>query len=249
MTSVKKPLVGVICDRKIINPHPYHVAGEKYLRALIDAADVTPVLIPAFGRESDLGEWMLHLDGLFLTGAYSMVQPALYGADQPEDMEIDTGRDATSMNAIKIALETGIPLLGVCRGFQELVVATGGTLNQFIHEDARYQDHRENKSQPIDVQYGKSHNVTLVDNGQLANICNAAEISVNSLHVQGAETIGDQAVIEAIANDGLVEAISVKDSKAFSIAVQWHPEWKVLTDQPSIDIFAAFGDACRKTVN
>jgi len=246
MTSVKKPLVGVICDRKIIDPHPFHVAGEKYLLALKDAANVTPVLIPAFGAESDLEEWMLHLDGLFLTGAYSMVQPSLYGAEQPEDMEVDNARDSTSFGAIKLALEHGIPLLGVCRGFQELVVATGGTLIQFIHEDARYQDHREDKTQSLDVQYGKAHSVTLVADSQLANICGQDEIQVNSLHVQGAETIGDLAVIEAIANDGLVEAISVKDSKAFTMAVQWHPEWKVLEDEPSRNIFTAFGDACRQ---
>lgn len=247
MTTKRKPLVGVICDRKIIDPHPYHVAGEKYLTALASAAGVTPVLIPAFGNSMDIREWLEHLDGLFLTGAYSMVQPSLYNAEQPEGMEIDIDRDSTSIQAIRVALSAGIPLLGVCRGFQELVVATGGTLNQKIYEDDRFHDHRENKSLSIDGQYGKSHTVDFPKNSKLAAICDCESSTVNSLHVQGAESLGQGVQVEALADDGLVEAISVLDSPSFALAVQWHPEWKVQEDDVSRKIFAAFGEACRKT--
>lgn len=246
MTTTRKPLVGVVCDRKIIDPHPFHIAGEKYLTALMTAAGVTPVLIPAFGSSAEIGDWMHHMDGLFLTGAYSMVQPALYDGNQPEDMLIDPDRDSTSMQAIRLALSSEIPLLGVCRGFQELVVATGGTLNQKLHDDHRYHDHRENKALSIEEQYGKAHVVNFPETSHLAAICGQSSALVNSLHVQGAESIGPDVQIEAVAEDGLIEAISVKNNTSFALAVQWHPEWKVLENEVSRKIFAAFGEACRK---
>lgn len=246
MSDVKtKPLVGVVCDRKIIDPHPFHVVGEKYIKALADAADVIPVLIPSLGADYDVAEWLSALDGLFLTGAYSMVEPARYQQPNPDGMELDPYRDSASFSAIDYALKAGLPILGVCRGFQELVVATGGSLNAEIHNDSRYHDHREDKNQTLEEQYAKAHSVDTSEGGLLRKITGQQSFQVNSLHVQGAEALGQSAVVEAVADDGLVEAISVKDSPAFSLAVQWHPEWKVLEDDASTKIFKAFGDACR----
>lgn len=243
----KKPLVGVVCDRKIVGPHPFHMAGEKYINALLHASDVTPVLIPAFGNTADLESWMAHLDGVFLTGAYSMMDPEHYGATLADgEFEMDADRDATSLALIKMALAKGMPLFGVCRGFQELVVATGGTLNQKVHEDPRYHDHREDKDATLEAQYSKAHDVTFTDNGLLAQMCGCKSAKVNSLHVQGAGTIGKGARIEAIADDGLVEAISATESPGFSLAVQWHPEWKVLEDEVSRKMFSGFGAACKQ---
>ena len=244
-SRLRKPLVGVVCDKKIIEPHPFHVAGDKYIQALISAADVVPVLIPAVAHEHELADWLDHLDGIFLTGAYSMVNPELYDAAVREDMELDPVRDAASMTMIKYALEKVIPLFGACRGFQEMVVATGGTLNQAIHEDKRFNDHREEKGQPLDKQYGQAHRVKLTPGGYLAGILNCETAMVNSLHVQGAESVSDAVNVEAVSEDGLVEAITVKNSRALAMAVQWHPEWKVMEDEVSRKLFAAFGDACK----
>ena len=243
----RKPLVGVICDRKIVGPHPFHMAGEKYINALLSASHVTPVLIPALGNTADLEEWLAHMDGVFLTGAYSMMNPVHYGAALADDeFETDADRDNTSLTLIKMALSKGMPLFGVCRGFQELVVATGGTLNQKVHEDPRYRDHREEKEQTLAQQYSKAHDVVFTEGGLLEQLCGCQTAKVNSLHVQGAGTIGSGAFIEAIADDGLVQAISVIGSEGFAMAVQWHPEWQVLEDQVSTKMFAGFGEACKQ---
>lgn len=245
--SVKKPLVGVVCDRKLIGPHSFHIAGDKYLNALLVAADVTPVMIPALGRSEDIASWMAHLDGIFLTGAYSMLDPEHYGETLADGtFEKDPDRDATSLSLIRHALSMGMPLLAVCRGFQEMVVATGGTLIQMIHEDDRYDDHREDKAKTLDEQYDKAHAVTFTEGGLLAQIAGCNEAMVNSLHVQGAGIIGANARIEAVSPDGLVEAISVIESSNFAMAVQWHPEWKVLEDELSKRLFASFGTACKQ---
>ncbi len=245
--AAKKPLVGVVCDRKLIGPHSFHIVGDKYLKALMLAADVTPVMIPAMGLNSDVATWMEHLDGIFLPGAYSMLDPEHYGeTSASETFDKDSERDATSLALIKRAIAEGMPILGVCRGFQEMVVATGGTLNQLLHEDDRYQDHREDKTQTLDEQYDKAHSVSFTKGGLLAQIAGCNEAMVNSLHVQGAGTIGSAAKVEAVSPDGLVEAISVIDSSNFAMAVQWHPEWKVLEDDVSKRLFARFGTACKQ---
>jgi putative glutamine amidotransferase len=141
-----------------------------------------------------------------------------------------------------------VPVLGVCRGFQEMNVAFGGTLHQKVHEVPGLSDHREDTTLPLDVQYGPAHDVILEQAGLLMDIAGGSKrIQVNSLHSQGIERLGPSLVVEArSATDGLIEAFQVRDAQRFAVAVQWHPEWKVMSNPFSRALFAAFGAASRE---
>lgn len=241
-----RPLVGISADRRVLDPHPFHVVGEKYITAIRDGADAVPFIIPALGDSVDGNDILAKVDGIFLTGSASNVEPQHYAGDASRtDTLHDSHRDETFLNLIPQALETGVPLLAVCRGFQELNVVLGGTLHQHVHEQPGYQDHRENKDDPLEVQYGPAHEVHLVESGLLRKLAGKDTVTVNSVHGQGAARLAKGVTVEAVANDGLVEAFRVDGSKAFALAVQWHPEWRVTENEFSMAIFAAFGDACR----
>ncbi|MDJ0938284.1 MAG: gamma-glutamyl-gamma-aminobutyrate hydrolase family protein [Woeseiaceae bacterium] len=236
-------------DRKIVDPHPYHMVGEKYLQALIDGADALPLVVPVMAEHFDLDALLDTVDGIMLPGSQSNIEPHHYAGDPSREGTLhDTHRDALTLPLLKRAVERAIPVLAVCRGFQELNVALGGSLHQHVEEVPGYHDHRENPDDPLDVQYGPSHTVTLIEGGLLHRLHGAATATVNSLHGQGVRRLADGLSVEAVADDGLIEAFSVDAADGFALAVQWHPEWKV-TDNPfSMEIYRAFGDACRQHV-
>lgn len=241
-----KPLVGVPADRRVIDPHPFHMVGEKYVNALIKGSDVLPLLIPVVPGDVDIDELLATFDGIFLTGSYSNVEPHHYDGEPSDEGTLhDPHRDAVTLPLAKRALETGVPLLAVCRGFQELNVALGGTLHQKVHEVAGYNNHLENKDDPLEKQYGPSHPVGLADGGLLRELVDSDSAMVNSLHAQGVARLAPGVTVEAIADDGLIEAFRVDDVPGFALAVQWHPEWRVMENDLSKAIFKAFGDACR----
>ena len=241
-----KPLVGVPADRRIIDPHPFHMVGEKYLDALIKGSDALPLITPVMPGDVDIDALLERFDGIFLTGSYSNVEPHHYNGSASEQGTLhDPHRDAVTLPLAKRALETGVPLLAVCRGFQELNVVLGGTLHQKIHEVAGYHNHLENKNDPLDKQYGPSHPVNLADGGLLRELAGSDRVMVNSLHAQGVAKLAPGVSIEAVADDGLIEAFRVDEGPGFALAVQWHPEWRVMENEFSRAIFKAFGDACR----
>jgi len=139
-----------------------------------------------------------------------------------------------------------VPVLGICRGFQEMNVAFGGTLHQRLHEVAGHLDHRDDETQPLEVQYGPAHDVTLEPGGVLRSLAASDRIQVNSLHNQGIDRLGAELAVEARAPDGVIEAFRVRDAQRFALAVQWHPEWKVMSNPFSRALFAAFGRASRE---
>ncbi|MDH3620081.1 MAG: gamma-glutamyl-gamma-aminobutyrate hydrolase family protein [Gammaproteobacteria bacterium] len=242
-----KPIVGVPSDRREYGPHPFHMVGEKYLRALFEAADVLPLMTPALADNIDIDELLAQFDGIFLTGSYSNLEPHHYGGEASAEGTLhDPYRDAVTLPLTRRALEKGVPLLAVCRGFQELNVVLGGTLHQKVQEVPGYNNHLENKDDPLDVQYGPSHPVSLPDNGLLRELLGSDTATVNSLHEQGIAKLADGVTVEALADDGLVEAFRVDDVAGFALAVQWHPEWKATENKVSRVIFKAFGDACRE---
>lgn len=239
------PRVGLPTDHKQIGAHPFLAVGEKYVRAVVDGAGCLPLLVPTLDPVLPLRQVLDGLDGLLLTGAVSNIEPHHY-SDEPsyEGNLLDPRRDATSLPLIPLAIEMGVPVLAICRGFQEVNVAFGGSLYQKVHEQPGFMDHRENKDDPLDVQYGPAHDVALVPGGLLATLVGDARATVNSLHGQGVRRLGEGLVVEAQAPDGLIEAFR-HDGPAFMLAVQWHPEWKVAENPFYLAIFRAFGDACR----
>jgi len=243
-----KPVVGIPADRRQLDPHPFHMVGEKYATAVRDGADAIPFLIPALGDSVDAATVLRHVDGILLTGSPSNVEPHHYDgeASRPGTMH-DPHRDETTLPMIDLALEIGVPVFAVCRGFQELNVVLGGSLHQHVHEVEGYHIHRENPDDPLEVQYGPSHEIHLVEGGMLRDLAGTDTVTVNSLHSQGIARLADGVTVEAVADDGLIEGFCVDGAKNFALAVQWHPEWNVAEDKFSMAIFKAFGDACRNS--
>jgi putative glutamine amidotransferase len=230
----------------MIGQHPFHAVGEKYARAVLDAADAVPVLIPAMAKELRMDELIDRLDGIVFTGSPSNVEPHHYqGPPSTPGTLHDPDRDAMTLPLIRKAVEAGIPVLGICRGFQEMNVAFGGTLHQKLHEVPGHLDHRDDESQPLEVQYGPAHDVTLEPGGLLRSLSQSDTLRVNSLHSQGVERLAPDLAVEARAPDGVVEAFRVSRARRFAVAVQWHPEWKVMDNPFSRALFAAFGAASR----
>ena len=243
----RKPLVGVVSDRRMQGEHPFHMVGEKYFSALIHAAGAYPVGLPSMGDQILTSTIVERLDGLFLTGSPSDVEPHHYGGD-PSDPGSwhDPHRDEAAFDMITAVVQAGIPLFAVCRGFQEINVAFGGSLHQKVREVPGLNVHHENKDDPLDRQYAPSHNVVFTNGGLLHHITSRTSAEVNSLHRQGVDRLADGLTVEAIAEDGLIEAFTIDDSPGFALAVQWHPEWEVRKNEMSMAIFGAFGDAMRE---
>lgn len=237
-------MIGIPADRRMLGAHPFHGVGEKYIRAVVDAAGALPLLIPALGDEIGYDELLGHVDGILFTGSPSNVEPRHYAGEPSEPgTKHDPERDATTLPLIPRAVDAGVPVLGICRGFQEMNVAFGGTLWQKLQEQPGLLDHREDLSQPLDVQYAPAHEVTLVEGGVLRGIAGVDRLRVNSLHSQGVRELAPGLTIEARAPDGVVEAFRVDRALRFALAVQWHPEWQVMGNSFSRALFAAFGAA------
>lgn len=242
-----KPIIGVPADRRLYEPHPYHMVGEKYLTALIECADALPLMIPVLAEHLDMDEVLEQIDGILLPGSYSNIEPHHYDGEPSAPGTLhDPHRDALTLPLARRALDHAVPILAICRGFQELNVVLGGTLHQKVHEVPGLHNHLENPDDPLDVQYGPAHQVTLVEGGLLHRLMNKASAEVNSLHAQGVARLADGVSVAAVADDGLVEAFTVDEAEGFALAVQWHPEWKAPENALSKAIFKAFGDACRE---
>src|SRR5688572_10102755 len=243
----KRPVIGLPADRRVIGHHPFHAVGHKYVQAIVEAADAMPLLVPALGDLVSVDEVLEVVDGLVFTGSPSNVEPAHYSgpASAPGTLH-DADRDATTLPLIPRAIERGVPVFGICRGFQEMNVAYGGTLHQNLHLIPGYLDHRDDESLPLDVQYGPAHDVVLEEGGFLRGLAGTERIRVNSLHHQGVDRLAESLVVEARAPDGVVEAFRVRGAKRFALAVQWHPEWKVMSNDFSRALFAAFGASTRE---
>ncbi len=179
-----KPVIGIPADRRQLDPHAFHMVGEKYIAAIRDAADAVPFLIPALGDSLDLDAVLDHVDGLLLTGSPSDVEPHHYDGEASEPGSLhDPHRDATTLPLADKAMAAGVPLFAVCRGFQELNVVLGGSLHQKVHEVRGYHTHVEDSDAPLEVQYGPSHPVTLPEGGLLRELAGTATVDVNSLIV------------------------------------------------------------------
>jgi putative glutamine amidotransferase len=251
--SSNRPRIGIPVDCRTVDSHPSHLVGEKYLGAVAHAAHSIPVILPAraAGAEQESLESQISaedqlagLDGLFLTGSPSNMEPWRYGSDQPGVGPFDPQRDANNLALLDAAFAYDMPVFTACRGFQELNVACGGTLYTAVQDVVGLSDHRENKEVSQHDQYAEVHPVHLLESGWLAQLLGTHEIKVNSLHSQGIDQLGQGLEAEARAPDGLVEAIR-HPGLSFAIGVQWHPEWNYPNNPTSIALFNAFGEATR----
>ena len=233
--------VGIISDRRVFDGMAVHQANDEYVEAVRDGVGAFPLLIPSTFNPLDPAEILAQVDGLLFTGAPSNVAPVHYGASARPGTEMDDIRDATTLPLLRAAVQTGKPLLAICRGFQELNVALGGTLHQHVHEIPGRLDHREPADVSREMEYAPAHAIAIAPDGLLARLSGLTEGQVNSLHHQGIDRLAPGLRCEAQAPDGQIEAVSHPGAKAFLLGVQWHPEWAFDQDALSRAIFQGFG--------
>ena len=243
------PIVAVPVTLTTDNPRrmPQHSTGDRYLRAVANAAGAMPMLVPALGEAIDFKSLATRIDGLLLTGGRANVEPHHYnGPPFPEDEIVDPARDATVLPLIRACIDRGVPVFGICRGIQEMNVALGGTLHYRIHLLPGKMDHRMRR----DTDSGEErtalrHMVTLTPGSLLESLLGEPETMVNSLHGQGVDRPAPGMEVEAVSPDGVIEAVRLKDARAFTVGVQWHAEAHYESHALSSRLFAAFGEAVR----
>ena len=244
MSRSRKPLVLIPACNRMLGQHPFHVAGKKYIDA-VRLAGGQPLVVPSL--EAGEMDALLDLaDGILLTGSPANVHPRHFGEDvHDSSLPLDPDRDDWTLPLIPRALARGIPLFAICRGFQETNVALGGSLHQAVQEVPGHDDHRGPDDAPAEAVYALAHPVNVLPGGTLAGIVGTDRIDVNSVHGQGVNRLAQGLRVEARAPDGLVEAFSLPDAKAFNLCVQWHPEWQATNNPVSVKLFRAFGAACQ----
>ena len=242
----RKPVILMSMGHQEKKGHDYQVMTHKYIVPIVEIADCVPLLVPTCCGTENIEQYLDMVDGVYLTGAGSNIDPALYGQENmtPEKAQ-DRHRDLFDLPLILSAIKRGLPIFCICRGMQELNVALGGDISQKLYAQTGLQDHRENGDDPLSIQYGAKHLIRLVPGTWFASVIGKDEILVNSLHGQGIKTLGRGLQPLAHAEDGVIEALHAPLWPQFNLAVQWHPEWQAANNPDSVKIFQAFGAACR----
>ena len=243
---MSSPLVAVSTDVRHFDTYTWHATPRQYLEAALTVAGVLPVMVPSFGERIDVDSLLGAVDGVMVTGSKSNVHPSHYGGAATEaNGPYDPDRDATTLPLLRRAIERGVPLLAICRGIQELNVALGGSLASEIQELPGRVDHRAPPGDSHDERFAIRQQVSIKPGSCLAGVFGAGPLQVNSVHRQAIDQLGARLQVEAVAEDGTVEAVSVKGARAFAVGVQWHPEYWAKSDDASARLFRAFGDAVR----
>lgn len=245
-----RPKVGIIGNHHLIEGHyPTHAGGTMNSDAISNVSGAMPLLIPADPRYVTVAELLEAFDGFLFTGGRPNVHPEEYGESPTEAHgAFDRSRDAVTLPLIRALIERGQPLLGICRGFQEVNVAMGGTLYPEIRDLPGRMNHRMPPDGTIEEKFALRHKVSFTPGGPFARLFGADEVMTNTLHGQGIKTAGARIVIDGQAEDGTPEAIYVQDAPGFTMSVQWHPEYNAACDPVSRPLFKAFGDALRDWV-
>lgn len=246
---MSQPIIAIPADIRAFDGTNWHAVQLQYVRAALKAGGLMSLIVPAMEEGYDADAILDRVDGLLVSGSASNVHPSLYGTVATEaDGPFDPARDAVAIPLIRRALDRAMPMLAICRGIQELNVALGGTLASEIQDQPGIWDHRKPTGVDRDGMYSIRQSVFVEAGSCIARIVGPGEIKVNSLHRQAIAKTAPRLQVEATAEDGTVEAVSVIDAKAFAVGVQWHPEYWAETDAPSRRIFEAFGDAVRDYV-
>ena len=241
---MSRPVVVIPACTKVIEEDIFDAVGRKYSAAIAEVAECQPLLVPLGAGTTDIGAVLEIADAILLSGSRSNVAPEHYGEEVPiKPDQLDPLRDALTLPLIRAAVERKTPLFAICRGFQELNVALGGSLYQAVHDVNGHKDHRAKPDVPLDEAYGPVHPVIL--RGKLRDWVGRDEIMVNSLHRQGIARLADGLKPEAFAEDGLIEAVRGPDEAAFCLGVQWHPEWSAKSNEVSKSLFRRFGAAAK----
>jgi putative glutamine amidotransferase len=244
------PLVWLPADHRLMgsgeNTMPFLVLGDKYARAVKVNAMAQPVMFP-LADAADIAALIELVDGVMLTGSPSNVHPSHFGKTIADaHLPLDEARDALTLHLVNACIEKAVPLLGICRGFQEMNVALGGSLHQQVHALDGMHDHRESPHGSYEQQYAPSHDVHFLPDSIFAQWAGANTTKVNSVHGQGIDRLAQGLRAVGHADDGLIEAIEVQGASTFAYAVQWHPEWRTTDNSFYSAIFKAFGEACAK---
>jgi putative glutamine amidotransferase len=241
----RRPVVGIIGNSYLINDsYPAHSSGTMNSAAVAEVAGCLPLIIPSDPRFVGVEDLLTLCDGFLLTGGRPNVHPSEYGADEtPAHGAFDRGRDAVTLPLIRACVDRGQPFLGICRGFQEVNVAMGGSLHPEIRDLPGRMNHRMPPDGTLEEQFALRHPVSFAQDGVFHRLMGAAEVMTNSLHGQGIDRPAPRVVIDGRAPDGTPEAIYIADAPGFTLSVQWHPEWNAGADPVSRPLFHAFGQA------
>ena len=242
------PLVWLPADHRLLGEEghqsPFLVLGEKYARAIKQCAGAQPVMFP-LADVAQLPALLGLVDGVMLTGSPSNVHPSHFGQEVLDArLPLDPQRDALTLALVRACLAGCVPLLGICRGFQEINVALGGSLAQSVHAQPGYFDHRDPEGVSLEEAYAPAHEVRFVPGCAFTEWAGGDTAQVNSLHGQGIGRLADGLRALGHSSDGLVEAFEIEGAATFACAVQWHPEWNCQKNPFYRAIFAAFGQAC-----
>jgi len=241
-----RPVLGIICCNRVVGTEPAQAVMERYVRAAMTYADVAALLIPSLPDLMTAAEVAPRLDGVLLTGSPSNVEGARYGDGEGEG-PFDPGRDEIALSMVEAMLGRQRPVFGICRGFQEINVALGGTLRRDTSANDDLLAHHAPDGASFDAMFDHLHDVALAPGGMLARAYAKPALKVNSVHYQGIGRLADGLGIEAEAPDGLVEAYSATINSAPVLAVQWHPEWRTDASADSQTFFKLLGKTLRET--
>jgi len=244
---MSRPVVGILGNFHLVNEqYPAQHCGESNIEAVAQVAGALPLVLPARPDVAAIPDILDAVDGVVLPGGRPNVHPSFYGHDETEAHgTFDLNRDNIALPLIRACVEQGVPILGICRGFQEFNVAYGGTLHPEIRDLPGRMNHRMPPDGTLEEKFAHRHVVHLTPGGRFARIFGADEVMVNTLHGQGITEPGDRVIVEGHAPDGTPEAIHVDGAAGFAMAVQWHPEWNAAQDPVSRPLFEAFGRALR----
>jgi len=242
-----RPVVGIIGNSYLINDeYPAHAGGTMNSCAVASVAQCTPLIVPSDPSLVSVEELLEVCDGFLLTGGRPNVHPEEYGHEETEKHgAFDRARDRLVLPLIRACVARGQPVFGICRGFQEVNVAMGGTLHPEIRELPGRVNHRMPPDGTLEEKFEIRQRVTVSENGPFARLFGASQVMTNTLHGQGIEEAGNRIIIDGHADDGTPEAIFVDEAPGFTLSVQWHPEWNAENDPVSRPLFEAFGDAAR----
>ena len=248
---MRRPVVGVIGNAYLVeNRFAAQMVGERNLRAIAEVSGALPLMFAGSPDITDAGALLDVVDGVLLTGARANVHPTRFGTEpHPKHEPYDNARDDVALALTEMCVARGVPIFGVCRGFQEMNVAFGGTLHPEIRELPGRMNHRMPRLESGEIHpdaaviFADRHDVTLVPDGAFAQLLGCETIRVNSLHGQGILDPGRRVVIEGVAEDGTIEAIRIADAPGFALGVPWHAEYDPQHNPVNRALFQAFGQA------